>query len=41
MVLIDSVPRYVNGVLSKDSIKEESFFKWTFRISAIYKTRSF
>ena len=25
MVLIDSVSRYVEGVLSKDSIKEESF----------------
>ena len=25
MVLIDSVSRYVDGVLSKDSIKEESF----------------
>ena len=27
MVLIDSVSRYVEGVLSKDSIKEESFSK--------------
>lgn len=25
MVLLDSVSRYVDGVLSKDSIKEESF----------------
>ena len=40
MVLIDSVSRYVEGVLKKDSINEESFSNRTFRISAIHKTRS-
>ena len=32
MVLIDSVSRYVDGVLSSDSVKEESFSARTFRI---------
>ena len=41
MVLIDSVSRYVKGVLKEDSIKEESFSNRTFRISTIYKTRTF
>ena len=40
MVLIDSVSRYIEGVLSEDSIKEESFSNRTFRISTIHKTRS-
>ena len=40
MVLIDSVSRYVEGVLKKDSIYEESFSNRIFRISAIHKTRS-
>ena len=39
MVLIDSVSRYNEGVLSKESIEEESFSNRTFRISSIYKTR--
>ena len=39
MVLIDSVSRYNEGVLSKKSIEEESFSNRTFRISSIYKTR--
>ena len=38
MVLIDSVSRYVEGVLSEDSVKEESFFKRNFGIQPIYKT---
>ena len=41
MVLIDSVSRYVKGVLNEDSIKEESFSNRTSRIPTIYKTRSF
>ena len=40
MVLIDSVSRYIEGVLKKDSICEESFSNRTFRISTIYKTRN-
>ena len=40
MVLIDSVSRYVEGVLKKDSIYEESFSNRTFGISAIHKARS-
>ena len=36
MVLIDSVSRYNEGVLSKESIEEESFSNRTIRISAIY-----
>ncbi len=40
MVLIDSVSRYVEGVLKEDSVKEESFNNRTIRISTIYKTRS-
>ena len=39
MVLIDSVSRYNEGVLSKESIKEESFSNRNARISTIYKTR--
>ena len=38
MVLIDSVSRYVKGVLKDESIIEESFGMRTFRISTIYKT---
>ena len=41
MVLIDSVSRYVKGVLNEDSIKEESFSNRTSRIPTIYKARSF
>ena len=41
MVLIDSVSRYVEGVLKKDSIKEESFCNRFIRISSIYKARKF
>lgn len=41
MVLIDSVSRYNEGVLSKESIEEESFSNRIIRISAIYKTRGF
>lgn len=41
MVLIDSVSRYKEGVLSKESIQEESFSNRNIRISAIYKTRDF
>ena len=41
MVLIDAVSRYNEGVLSKESIEEESFSNRIIRISAIYKTRSF
>ena len=33
MVLIDSVSRYVEGVLSEDSVKEESFSKGTLEYS--------
>ena len=40
MVLIDSVSRYIQGVLKEDSIQEESFSNRTFGISTIYKTRS-
>ena len=40
MVLIDSVSRYNEGVLSQDSIKEESFSNRSIRISTIYKTRN-
>ncbi len=40
MVLIDSVSRYVEGVLKKDSIYEESFSNRLFRISTIHKTRN-
>ena len=36
MVLIDSVSRYNEGVLSKESIEEESFSNRTIRISSIY-----
>lgn len=39
MVLIDSVSRYVEGVLKQESIQEESFSERTFRISTIHKTR--
>lgn len=38
MVLIDSVSRYVRGVLKQDSIQEESFSMRTFGISTIHKT---
>lgn len=38
MVLMDSVSRYVEGVLKQDSIQEESFSMRTFRVSTIYKT---
>jgi tRNA (guanine37-N1)-methyltransferase len=41
MVLIDSVSRYVKGVLKEDSIKEESFSNRAFRIPTVYKTRGF
>lgn len=37
MVLMDSVSRYVEGVLKQDSIQEESFGMRTFRVSTIYK----
>ena len=40
MVLIDSVSRYVQGVLKEDSIYEESFSNRAFRISTIHKTRN-
>jgi len=36
MVLIDSVSRYVDGVLADDSVSEESFSSRTFGISTIY-----
>jgi len=39
MVLIDSVSRYVDGVLKSDSISEESFSNRAFGIPTIYKTR--
>ncbi len=38
MVLIDSVSRYVDGVLTAGSTHEESFSSRTFRVSSIYKT---
>lgn len=38
MVLIDSVSRYVEGVLKQNSIQEESFSMRTFRVSTIYET---
>ena len=38
MVLIDAVSRYNEGVLSKESIEEESFSNRIIRISAVYKT---
>ena len=38
MVLIDSVSRYIEGVIKKDSICEESFSNRSSRISTIYKT---
>ena len=38
MELIDSVSRYNEGVLSKESIEEESFSNRITRISSIYKT---
>ena len=38
MALIDSVSRYNEGVLSKESIEEESFSNRITRISSIYKT---
>ena len=38
MVLIDSVSRYIEGVLKQDSIQEESFCMRTFRVSTIYET---
>lgn len=41
MVVIDSVSRYIEGVLAKDSSKEESFATRTFRIPTIYKARMF
>ena len=41
MVVIDSVSRYIEGVLAKDSSKEESFATRAFRIPTIYKTRMF
>ena len=40
MVLIDSVSRYIEGVLKKDSIYEESFSNRITRISTIHKTRN-
>ena len=40
MVLIDAVSRYKEGVLSKESIEEESFCNRIIRISAIYKAGS-
>jgi len=39
MVLIDSVSRYISGVLTAGSTLEESFSSRTFRVSSIYKTR--
>jgi len=40
MVLIDSISRNIDGVISEDATTEESFSnKRTSRISAIYKTR--
>mgnify|MGYP003523616095 FL=1 len=41
MVLIDAVSRYNEGVLSKESIEEESFSNRIIRISAVYKTWGF
>ena len=38
MVLIDSISRYVEGVLAEESTSEESFSKRTFGISTIHKT---
>ena len=38
MVLIDSVSRYIEGVLADESISEESFSRRSFGISTIYKT---
>ncbi len=38
MVLIDSVSRYIEGVLKANSVQEESFSNRTFRISTIHKT---
>ena len=40
MVLIDAVSRYVEGVISQESVEEESFSKRTSRISSVYKTRN-
>ncbi len=40
MVLIDTVSRYQEGVIAKESIEEESFRNRTIRISTIYKARS-
>lgn len=40
MVLIDAVSRYNEGVLSKESIEEESFANRIIRISTIHKARS-
>ena len=41
MALIDSVSRYKEGVLSQESIEEESFSNRYIRISTIYKARGF
>ena len=38
MVLIDSVSRYIDGVITNESISEESFSKRTSRIPTIHKT---
>ena len=39
MVLIDSVSRYIDGVLTRIFHRRRKFLKWTFRVSSIYKTR--
>lgn len=39
MVLIDSVSRYIDGVLTRRFHRRRKFLKWTFRVSSIYKTR--
>lgn len=41
MVLIDSVSRYVEGVLSEDSVKEESFSKGTLEYSQYTRPEAF
>ena len=41
MVLIDSVSRYVEGVLSEDSVKEESFSKGTLEYSQYTRPEEF
>lgn len=40
IALIDAVSRYKDGVISKESIEEESFSNRNFGISTIHKTRS-